>query len=104
MPHRHFPTPLAALVTLFTCASFAQTVSSPVQPAGTYSVGMGFSANAYAPAPVIGAPYSALEILEHTQTLADGTHITQPPRTTQHYRDAAGRTRTERPQGPLDAP
>jgi len=46
---------------------------------------------------VTGAPYSADQISEHTQTLADGTHITQN-RTVEHlYRDSAGRTRTERP-------
>ncbi len=46
---------------------------------------------------VTGAPYSATEVTEHTQTLADGTHITQKPRTTLMFRDSQGRTRTERP-------
>jgi hypothetical protein len=33
--------------------------------------------------------------MEHVQTLADGTHITQTTQTTKLYRDSAGRTRTE---------
>jgi hypothetical protein len=45
---------------------------------------------------VTGAPYSAEQVTEHVQTLADGTHITQPAQTTKLYRDSAGRTRTER--------
>ncbi len=61
---------------------------------------------------VVGAPYSADQVMEHVQTLADGTHITQPAQTTKLYRDSQGRTRTERsaplPPGPLgngvDAP
>jgi hypothetical protein len=42
-----------------------------------------------------GAPYTADEVSETIQTLADGTHITRivPPKKV--YRDAAGRTRTE---------
>ncbi len=45
---------------------------------------------------VKNAPYSALETMENTQTLADGTHIN---RTTQTmvYRDSAGRMRRETP-------
>jgi hypothetical protein len=45
---------------------------------------------------VKGAPYSALETMENTQTLADGTHIN---RTTQTmvYRDSSGRMRRETP-------
>jgi len=47
---------------------------------------------------VTGAPYSAEEITESVQTLADGTHITHTS-TTKVYRDSEGRTRTERPIG-----
>jgi len=43
-----------------------------------------------------GAPYSAVQVTEQVQTLADGTHITQSPQTTKFYRDSQGRTRTER--------
>lgn len=45
---------------------------------------------------ITSAPYSAEQVTEHVQTLADGTHITQPAQTTKLYRDSAGRTRTER--------
>jgi hypothetical protein len=44
---------------------------------------------------VANQPYSARQISEHTQTLADGTHITQPPQETMLYRDSLGRTRSE---------
>jgi hypothetical protein len=44
--------------------------------------------------PVLGAPYSATEINETTQTLADGTKI-HNERETRVYRDGAGRTRRE---------
>jgi len=46
-----------------------------------------------------GLPYSADEIMERSQTLADGTRITQPPLTTKVYRDAEGRQRRDRPVG-----
>jgi hypothetical protein len=57
----------------------------------------------------VGKPYSAEEVSEHTQTLADGTHITQKPRTQKFYRDSQGRTRTERsmfvpPNAKVDPP
>jgi hypothetical protein len=45
---------------------------------------------------VTGAPYSAEQISENVQTLADGTHITRPPNKTMFYRDSQGRTRIER--------
>lgn len=49
-------------------------------------------------APVVtGAPYSAEQVSEGTQTLADGTHIIQKTSVSKLYRDSEGRTRTERP-------
>jgi hypothetical protein len=45
--------------------------------------------------PIAFHPYSAEQVSEHVQTLADGTHITQTTHTTKLYRDSAGRTRTE---------
>ena len=47
-------------------------------------------------AAVTGAPYSAEEVTEQVQTLADGTHISQPAPKVKYYRDSQGRTRTER--------
>jgi hypothetical protein len=46
---------------------------------------------------VTGAPYSADQVNEQVQTLADGTHITRKSASIKEYRDSAGRTRTERP-------
>jgi hypothetical protein len=45
---------------------------------------------------VKGAPYSALETVENTQTLGDGTHINQTT-LTMVYRDSEGRLRRETP-------
>jgi hypothetical protein len=63
------------------------------QVAGDPVVMMGVKAAVMGPT-VKGAPYSALETVENTQTLGDGTHIN---RTTQTmvYRDSAGRIRRE---------
>ena len=44
-----------------------------------------------------GAPYSGDYLSDHTQTLADGTHISQSNPTERVSRDSEGRTRTERP-------
>lgn len=44
---------------------------------------------------VPGEPYSAEQVTENVQTLADGTHITQPSESTKFYRDSQGRTRME---------
>lgn len=45
---------------------------------------------------VKNAPYSAVEVNENTQTLADGTHIDRKSQTT-IYRDSQGRIRRETP-------
>lgn len=45
---------------------------------------------------VTGQPYSADRIMEHNQTLSDGTHIKQKREVAREYRDSQGRTRTER--------
>ncbi len=37
---------------------------------------------------ITGAPYSATQTTERIQTLADGTHITQPGQKTVTYRDS----------------
>jgi len=79
-----------------TPAAIAQTNSRSAvvissSPAGVVSLGPGLPGGA-----VTGAPYSAEEVTEHVQTLADGTHITQPSSKTIFYRDSLGRTRIER--------
>jgi hypothetical protein len=45
---------------------------------------------------IAGQPYSAEQVTEHVQTLADGTHITRPADKVMFYRDSEGRTRIER--------
>ena len=42
-----------------------------------------------------GAPYSAEQVSETVQTLADGTHISQSNVISKSFRDSEGRTRTE---------
>ena len=42
-----------------------------------------------------GIPYSAQQVTERVQTLADGTRITQKPHKVNLYRAALGRTRSE---------
>lgn len=44
-----------------------------------------------------GRPYAGEEIAQRVQTLPDGTRVVDPRPSTFHYRDSAGRTRTERP-------
>ena len=87
----------------FAAAAIAQsqTVSQPavVQSWGAYSVsgpvvGATLTGLPFGGA-VIGQPYSATEVNEHIQTLADGTRITSPQQKTIYYRDSQGRTRTE---------
>jgi len=58
---------------------------------GSFLVGTGSSSLQ----PQMGQPYSAEQVTERVQTLADGTHITQGGQTTKFYRDSAGRTRIE---------
>lgn len=45
---------------------------------------------------VKGQPYSAELVIEHKQTLLNGTHIDQKREMSMMYRDSEGRTRTER--------
>ena len=47
--------------------------------------------------PITGAAYCADQVFENTQTLTDGTHISQPSRSIHVCRDSAGRTRQSRP-------
>jgi hypothetical protein len=46
---------------------------------------------------IVNAPYSADQVIEQVQTLADGTHITRKGAVQKMSRDSLGRTRTERP-------
>jgi uncharacterized protein YdeI (BOF family) len=54
-------------------------------------------------AAIAGAPFSAEEVDEDAQTLADGTHIRHINSDMKIYRDSMGRTRTEREfPGPME--
>ncbi len=82
------------LLALFANPAPAQTPPAPAVRMGTMSFGN--PGMAFAGPVIVDAPYSAKEVFEHNQTLADGTHISQKPRTTLLFRDSQGRTRTER--------
>jgi hypothetical protein len=92
--------PQRSLVIL--CVSAAAALA---QNSGTVSSGSsGFSGTASFSDPmpmaargIINAPYSADQVIEQVQTLADGTHITRKGAMQKMYRDSLGRTRTERP-------
>ena len=90
---------IAATLTFLTCGAYGQagSVSVSVQSANnSVSARARFAAPHQGPA-VTGAPYAAEEVSDHTQTLADGTHITQKTQVTKVFRDSEGRTRKERP-------
>jgi hypothetical protein len=84
---------LAALALLVCGASFAQQPPSN-PPAITFSYIGGAQEASFVSDVVKNAPYSATQTRQTTQTLADGTHITNNS-TTIMYRDSAGRTRAE---------
>jgi hypothetical protein len=75
-----------------------------VRPAGgMVTMNIGANPNMRVPPAVTGMPYSAQQVSETVQTLADGTHIKQNTRTVVMYRDSLGRTRTETPAfGPVN--
>jgi len=69
-------------------------------PVSTMTDGIHGSQTFGAPPPfpmhaVTGAPYSAEESTERSQTLADGTHISNHGSSVKVFRDSMGRTRTE---------
>jgi hypothetical protein len=95
---------------LFSVTSAAQTNSTPAKPAATVRSGQlggvisaggfagavgGFLAGPVSGQSALGHPYSAEQITEHVQTLADGTHISQTVSKAHLYRDSQGRTRME---------
>lgn len=92
----------AGLISVFACVCMAQNRQGAAVPQMAVSSGkvgymsMGPGLIAVTPfQPVTGAPYSAEEVTEHVQTLADGTNIRQTNGRSKIYRDSEGRTRTE---------
>jgi hypothetical protein len=81
---------------LCSAVAVCQYSASMDTSAGISHVTMHFRAESFRGQTVTGAPYSAEEVDENVQTLADGTHITQTTPTIKKYRDSMGRTRTER--------
>lgn len=69
-------------------APAAPTSATPLRLAGVNLYGTPVE-------PFAGHPYSADQTAERTQTLADGTHITEILQKTTLYRDSAGRVRSE---------
>ena len=97
------------IVMSFAAVAFAQTTSrsgtlggvigqgpAGVQLVGTPGWTFTSSSGAVSGGAVTGSPYSAEEVTLQVQTLADGTHISQPAPKMKFYRDSQGRTRTER--------
>ena len=102
---RNLSVTLAVLCASFLAASgfgqeigTAQAVLSAQRPqAGTMTINYGGSGPRRVGPAVVGMPYSAEQVTETVQTLADGTHIRQKQRAQNMYRDSAGRTRMEMP-------
>jgi hypothetical protein len=78
------------------CVAAGMLMAQAPQPAARKMAVFTTSGPAFALPAVTGSPDSAEQISEHNQTLADGTHIVQPPNKTLLFRDSQGRTRTER--------
>lgn len=86
------------------CAAFAQVYSGMSASSDGNETTVTFHGTLrFSPRPVTGAPYSGDQVFERTQTLSDGTHITQSDPAEHVARDSQGRTRTEQPlrMGPV---
>jgi hypothetical protein len=82
-----------SMPTGMTSSSFSSGPNGSFKGSATFNLGM----SPYLPPTVAGAPYSGDEVTEMVQTLADGGHITRQMQGSHVSRDAAGRTRVERP-------
>lgn len=91
---------IMALIVSAVCARSvcAQNASSAPVRAGSVTGSTRFGVPAPFPVAgiITGAPYSAEEIQEQFQTLADGTRITRNQPTSKVFRDSMGRMRIER--------
>lgn len=91
---------VAAILHPFACGAYGQaggTGSGSVQSTNNHPVYTARLAPPHHGPVVTGAPYSAEQVFDQAQTLADGTHITQKTLVTKLFRDSQGRTRKERP-------
>lgn len=88
-----------AIFCLLSSISFGQFTGWRMDPNGE-TITVTFSSTAgYTERVVAGMPYSADQVSENVQTLADGTHIKQPTGIRKVWRDLQGRTREERQVG-----
>lgn len=95
---RHTALLSAIVVAAFSApAQVVSSISSAQEGSGAITVSA--MPNLRIGVPVTGMPYSAEQVTETVQTLADGTHIRQKQRSETIYRDSQGRTRTERSIG-----
>ncbi len=89
------------IVLVIIVSAFGQmtSLSGRIGPGTQLTASMMFGDNGipYMTPPVAGAPYSGTQINQRIQTLPDGTKLTSEGAVLHVYRDAAGRTRTERP-------
>jgi hypothetical protein len=102
MRRRPFAAHLWVATAVFASPSFAQISAQTSSTARNGPEGFSGTASFSEPMPmaargVVNAPYSADQVVEQVQTLADGTHITRKGAAQKTYRDSLGRTRTERP-------
>jgi len=81
---------------LLSTFALCQPATSGTSRPGSFTSSMVFGGPLVGLSPVPGAPYSAEEHSEITQTLADGTHINRTMPMMKIYRDSMGRTRIER--------
>jgi hypothetical protein len=85
-----------SLIAVFAVSAIAQTSSISAIMGGFGTVGeIGGIVAGNPLMQLTGRPYSAEQVTEQVQTLADGTHMSQATRKVRFYRDSADRTRTE---------
>ena len=89
-----------AIVGMAVARSSAQAPMQSSTTGATSFSGSSTFGPAYPMGPTVtGAPYSGEEVRENVKTLADGTRLTEKMMARKVWRDAEGRTRTERPLG-----
>lgn len=106
MKYRNALSALFLLASITTLATFAQqddgvrgsqaSVHNGRTVSGSVLIGGPGSLEEIGGGLVTGQPYSAERVMEHTQTLLNGTHIDQKREMSRVYRDSEGRVRTER--------
>jgi hypothetical protein len=90
---------LFAIIATAVAAISAQVTQGKITSSSSFSGSAGFGPPHPVGPAVTGAPYSGEEVTENIKILTDGTRITQKMMGRKIWRDAEGRTRTERPLG-----